>query len=126
MLSATYLLGHVIRSIDEDNAHFEYWTNDGEYVPDDHFRAAAELLNPSGNVAADGEHLSDAEYVAAKGLRCPVCGCEQIEGDSTDMGGGSATQEMSCTDCGASWTDHYRLTGYGDLEVEDDNEEDEA
>lgn len=31
-------MGHVIRYLDEDNEHYELWSNDGAYVPDKRFR----------------------------------------------------------------------------------------
>lgn len=32
-------MGHVIRSLDEDNEHLEFWTQDGEYILDGRFPA---------------------------------------------------------------------------------------
>ena len=59
------------------------------------------------------------KYLASGGGNCPVCGKHNLEGESVDIDGGSATQEMYCTDCESSWTDMYTLTGYADLKIGD-------
>lgn len=66
--------------------------------------------------AGDVYPLTDAAYVAEGGGVCPACGSNQIEGDSTEIDGASATQEVSCLDCSASWKDFYKLAGYLDLD----------
>jgi hypothetical protein len=48
------------------------------------------------------------------GERCPHCGSDEIEGHEIETGGGSATQEMSCSVCDATWNDLYRLVGHGE------------
>ncbi len=42
---------------------------------------------------------------------CPYCGSENIEGQSIDIDGDTAEQEVGCNDCNKSWYDKYRLTG---------------
>ena len=42
---------------------------------------------------------------------CPVCNNEQIEFDTLDANGPWVSQHVSCTVCGASWTDNYRFHG---------------
>lgn len=61
--------------------------------------------------------LTDAEYVAKAGTVCPGCHSEQIEGGSIEVDLGTATQPMTCNDCGAEWTDVYQLTGFSNLVV---------
>lgn len=56
--------------------------------------------------------LSDAEYVEKGGCTCPFCGSDDIEGGSTNVDAGYATQEVSCNECDRSWEDQYNLTGY--------------
>ena len=61
--------------------------------------------------------LTDAEYVATLGTRCPVCQSTELEGSSVDIDGGDASQEIWCRTCGARWIDTYALTGYTDLDT---------
>jgi formate dehydrogenase maturation protein FdhE len=72
-------------------------------------------------------YMTDAEYVAVHGIQCPVCGSTEIEGNDTDMGGQTATQEISCLACESTWVDVYKLIGYDQLsdnspEPEDDDD----
>ena len=66
--------------------------------------------------AQEDEHgsayMTDEEYVKAQGCQCPVCRSADIQGDETDMGGESATQEVSCNACESTWVDVYKLIGY--------------
>ncbi|HCE42884.1 MAG TPA: hypothetical protein DET40_05000 [Lentisphaeria bacterium] len=43
------------------------------------------------------------------GGKCPYCGSESITGESVDIEGTGASQEVSCKECGRSWRDVYRL-----------------
>ena len=61
--------------------------------------------------------LTDAEYVATLGTRCPVCQSTRLDGGSVEIDGTAASQEIWCMNCGASWTDIYTLTGYTDLDT---------
>ena len=61
--------------------------------------------------------LTDAEYVAKLGTCCPVCRGTDVEGGPVEIDGGSASQEIRCNTCGASWNDTYTLTGYNDLDT---------
>lgn len=59
------------------------------------------------------KRLSDAEYAKQGGYVCPFCGSINIEGVAgVDVEGGSATQEIRCTNCDRAWQDVYRLIGY--------------
>ena len=49
------------------------------------------------------------KYVAEGGIKCPVCGFEEIEGGSIEVDSGGAYQEMSCPNCYEEWQDVYRL-----------------
>lgn len=55
---------------------------------------------------------TDEEYVATGGCHCPSCGSTNIDGHSVDIDAGYATQDVSCHDCDAEWTDQYKLIGY--------------
>ncbi len=50
-------------------------------------------------------------YIAAGGVRCPICGSADIEGAQVEIDGGRATQTVSCVRCCAEWIDDYVLTG---------------
>mgnify|MGYP006951086707 CR=1 FL=1 len=56
--------------------------------------------------------LTDAEYVAAEGQKCPFCGSIHIEGGLDRREGRYLYVQAECADCGALWTDTYTLTGY--------------
>ena len=67
--------------------------------------------------------LTDAEYVATLGTRCPVCQGTHFDGGSIDFHGTAgaaavnASQKIWCMNCGARWIDTYTLTGYTDLDT---------
>lgn len=59
---------------------------------------------------------SSDEYAETGGLKCPVCGSDNIQGDcQADCDGPNATSEADCPDCGATWTDNYHISGYTNL-----------
>lgn len=41
--------------------------------------------------------------------KCPFCQSDNIEGEEIETGGGEASQQMGCNDCGEEWVDGYRL-----------------
>ena len=61
--------------------------------------------------------LTDTEYVATLGTRCPVCQNTHFDGGSVEIDGATASQEIWCKTCGASWNDTYTLTGYTGLDT---------
>jgi hypothetical protein len=56
--------------------------------------------------------MTNEQYVAGHGGRCPFCHHNDIEGDETNFDGGSVSQEVHCNNCHASWYDLYALTSY--------------
>ncbi len=56
--------------------------------------------------------MSDQQYVRLKGVKCPFCQSDEIEGHSFDVDENGAHQEISCQNCNAAWTDDYKLSGY--------------
>jgi len=59
--------------------------------------------------------MSATTYVAAKGDLCPACQSTEVSGHGTDCARGEIALEMICSNCGASWDDVYKLTGYRGL-----------
>lgn len=63
------------------------------------------------------QKLTDQEYLESKGLRCRECGSsDSLEGEEVNIDAGTARQDMFCHECGASWTDVYRLVRTEDLD----------
>ncbi len=62
--------------------------------------------------------LTPAEYAQCNGAICPVCRGRDMTGDSVDIDGRQAFQQVTCNnpDCEASWTDCYELSGYDNLD----------
>lgn len=50
------------------------------------------------------------KYLSQKGVRCPYCQCEQVEGGSFDVEAGCCSQYITCLECLAEWTDIYTLS----------------
>ena len=48
-------------------------------------------------------------YIKAKGLMCPYCGAESVEGGFIEVDAAEAFQAMSCSRCQGKWQDVYRL-----------------
>lgn len=59
---------------------------------------------------------SVSEFIAADGGICPVCRSKEIQGDSVDIDGGIAEQQVSCDECHATWVVEYRLERFRDVE----------
>lgn len=67
--------------------------------------------------------LTDEEYLAHDGVRCPFCRSRDIVGESVEINVGSATQDVYCNVCEAEWYDEYKLvavhiTAEGDSSLE--------
>jgi predicted nucleic-acid-binding Zn-ribbon protein len=56
-------------------------------------------------------------YLKHGGSKCIACGSKNIEGGSLEMDGASAWCVVDCNDCGASWKDVYKLSGWTDFEM---------
>jgi predicted transcriptional regulator len=94
-----------------------------------HREALAALAKAGDTVAAQGETISppawryedgpmsDAQYVARKGTRCPVCGSDHIESESVEADGKDGWANVRCRECDASWSDSWQMTGYFDLQT---------
>jgi len=63
--------------------------------------------------------IDKATYTKAKGLICPYCGAESIEGGFIQVEAGEAFQAMSCSQCNNKWQDVYHLVDVTPLGRED-------
>jgi hypothetical protein len=63
--------------------------------------------------------ISDLEYVADGGLKCPYCASTHVEAECAPVvETREAWQDVACCDCGRTWRDWYSLEGYQDLPVQ--------
>jgi hypothetical protein len=53
--------------------------------------------------------IDKASYIKGKGLMCPFCKSQSIEGGFIEVQAGEAYQEMGCAECQKKWQDVYRL-----------------
>ena len=61
--------------------------------------------------------MSDSEYVEVAGAVCPFCRSPEIEGvGGVDIDGAYVFNPMVCLSCGETWSDRYRLDGYGGVQ----------
>jgi hypothetical protein len=58
-------------------------------------------------------------YLKAKGLICPYCRGESIEGGFIQVEAGEAFQDMTCSQCDNKWQDVYRLVDVVLIEKEE-------
>jgi formate dehydrogenase maturation protein FdhE len=49
------------------------------------------------------------KYMESGGGVCPVCGSQDISGGFVEVQAQEAWQNVSCSDCGESWRDVYKL-----------------
>ena len=60
--------------------------------------------------------MTSEEYVKHFGLKCPNCEGDFVEAvDSPSPNELNVYQSCCCPNCGATWTDVYKLLGYEDL-----------
>jgi len=48
-------------------------------------------------------------YIKSKGLICPFCKTESVQGGFIQVEAGKAYQKMDCLECDGRWKDVYRL-----------------
>ena len=63
--------------------------------------------------------IDKEQFIKAKGLTCPFCGSDCVEGGFVEVDAGKAFQEMGCTDREGKWQDVYRLVHVTPLEKEE-------
>lgn len=63
--------------------------------------------------------LPSDDYVKNKGKYCPHCGSRTLEVDeeADELNDESATREIFCTHCRATWKELWKMTGYQDLAI---------
>ena len=50
------------------------------------------------------------DYLNSPGGTCPRCKSGDISGGSINIDSDTASQDITCSDCGLGWTDIYTLT----------------
>ncbi len=71
---------------------------------------AARAWNPSQGL------MPAALFVQYGGSRCPVCGSDDVEGDTVQADGANAWDESRCNHCGSSWNTGYTVNCYFDVQ----------
>lgn len=74
LMELTLEMGRVIRSMDEDGSHSEFWTNDGEYIPDERWQRAFALCHPF--EVFEDQNPNDPE------IWCKHCNCKRSENEA--------------------------------------------
>lgn len=55
-------------------------------------------------------------FVKHGGARCPVCGSDDVEGDTVQADGANAWDESRCNHCGSTWNTGYTVNCYFDVQ----------
>lgn len=66
-------------------------------------------MPPKENPEDEWLELRRIEYLNNKGMRCPICRSNNIEGGSFEADDNTSWQPCSCAKCGAEWNDVYYL-----------------
>ncbi len=53
--------------------------------------------------------IDNESYIKGKGLSCPFCEAESVQGGFIQIEAGKAFQEMGCTECEGAWQEVYEL-----------------
>ncbi len=56
------------------------------------------------------------DYISKGGVGCLFCGAHDMEGGFVQTDTGSAWQKVGCNECGAGWTDIYKLADVDNIE----------
>ena len=67
--------------------------------------------------------MTNKEFLQHKGEVCPNCRSCNVDADTVDHDGSIGYGNCNCMDCGATWVDNWKLSGYSDLDLNPDNEE---
>jgi len=63
--------------------------------------------------------VSDKQHASRQGTACPACGSNDITANEWD--GEDACQQVECNECGSTWNDVYKMTGFDNLVDADGN-----
>jgi len=66
-------------------------------------------LRPGRNQKRIKTMIEKKAYISSKGLICPFCRAESVQGGFIHVEAGKAFQEMDCPECENRWQDIYRL-----------------
>lgn len=68
--------------------------------------------------------MTSKEYAKSGGNKCPVCHADgELDGWGTvEIDGKTATQAVACNNCDSEWVDCYALTGYENLQINEDKQ----
>jgi len=86
---------------------------DDEEVADADFNLS-ELFRAPDTKGVEVQDSAQKRYVRFKGTRCPFCDSTDIVGQSVNIDGGGASQEVGCSACDREWIDLYQLVGFKD------------
>lgn len=66
----------------------------------------------------DKNNTAKESYLKCGGIRClnPECNSDDIEGGFIETDQGTASQKITCNNCGWTWRDVYTLTSVEDVE----------
>ena len=53
------------------------------------------------------------------GSHCPNCNSSNLNGDGIELQDNSAYRNCDCEDCGAYWTEDFKIVGYSELMIPD-------
>lgn len=65
------------------------------------------------------EGTFDIEKYMKSPTQCGFCGSGDIDGGFMEADGGTASQKVLCSNCGAEWQDYYELKGVSDVYAPD-------
>ena len=63
--------------------------------------------------------MTSRQYVDAKGLKCPVCGSDEVSTDNPEFESGDIHADASCDTCKHSWGEWYCLNCYTGLQTDE-------
>ena len=53
--------------------------------------------------------MNKKAYIKGKGIRCPYCEAESVQGGFIHVDAGKAFQDMNCLECEGRWQEVYQL-----------------
>lgn len=59
-----------------------------------------------------GKLLTDSEYVAEGGAKCPHCRSNRLTGGERQFEGTEAFLDVTCDNCGNRWVEVFKMVGW--------------